>query len=141
MEWQEWGRGRGSLTDHRVSASLQPKSSTKAKDYRKYAGWGGGVDNWGLRGKVCTVRSYQRVNEVNGGGNRVRALFRLFSLIHSLSVAHSQRVRCRWVLTFSLNVCSPFLVGWFSRTHCGSWFQTPTTASGKDRRTSFRALG
>ena len=41
MEWQEWGRGRGSLTDHRVSASLQPKRSTETKDYRKYAGGGG----------------------------------------------------------------------------------------------------
>ena len=51
MEWQEWGRGRGSLTDHRVSASLQPKRSTKTKDYRKYAGGGG--DNWGLRGKYA----------------------------------------------------------------------------------------
>ena len=76
MEWEEWGRGRGSLTDHRVSASLQPKRSTKTKDYRKYAG--GGVDNWGLRGKVCTIKSYQRVNEVNGGGNRVRAFFVFF---------------------------------------------------------------
>ena len=45
MEWQEWGGGgggRGSLTDHRVSASLQPKRSTKTKDDRKYAGGGGG---------------------------------------------------------------------------------------------------
>ena len=126
------------MTDHRVSASLQPKRSTKTKKLQKIRRE---VDNWGLRGKVCTIKSYQRVNEVNGGGNRVRAFFRLFSLIHSLSVAHSQWVRRKWALTFSLNVCSPFLVSWFSRTHCGSWFQTSTTASGKDRRTSFRALG
>ena len=66
MEWQEWGRGRGSLTDHRVSVSLQPKRSTKQKITENT-----GVDNWGLRRKVCTIKSYQRVNEVNGGGNRV----------------------------------------------------------------------
>ena len=138
MDRQELGRGRGSLTDHKVPASLHPKRSTQQKITEKREGGGGVTGDYG--GKVCTIKSYQRVNEVNGGGNRVRAFFRLFPLIHSLLVAHSQRVRRGWALTFSLNVCSPFLLGWFSRTHCGSWFHTSTTASGKDRRISFRDL-
>ena len=97
----------------------------------------GCLDNWGLRGKVCTISESQRSE---WRGEQSYSFFRLFSLIHSLSVAHSQRVRRRWALTFSLNDCSPFLVGWFSRPHCGGCFQTSTTVSGNDRRTSFRAL-
>ena len=97
MEWQEWGKGRGSLT--RVSASLQPKRSTKTKDYRKYAGGGGGVDTWGLRGKVCTIKSYQRVNEVNGDSISYRAStvtvessieYSICTHAHIMSVPHTQ---------------------------------------------------